>query len=333
MSYVIIGIVQPNKCRKDTGKDEIEKLIEFRTVDFDNMMDQVVDCLGQTPEMIGDTTIVCETGNNIIQMMYLDYAVNGLTCCDEIENQFASFLSREMTYGTVVIINSKIVDDGTCVPDSVGIDMVYNAFWRGFHHLGVFIRVDSRVEEFEFDDNLKDIVGRKLNVVKGIGIKFLGFDLLCFVDMEPKEGINRTMTKLHGSEIIYGDAVVVLKSNLHDGVFDSINKDVFAELIRLTMYTMEERELKEDERVVDKKIGDKVVVMNKYRILKGRMGCVTKCHHCKLDSKLTCGGCYRIMYCSKKCQEQDWNKHRIECLYKKKPLHQIIQTKSNQKSN
>lgn len=37
------------------------------------------------------------------------------------------------------------------------------------------------------------------------------------------------------------------------------------------------------------------------------------CHVCRLETKKRCGICRTVKYCSRKCQEKDWEGHRGVC--------------------
>ena len=40
--------------------------------------------------------------------------------------------------------------------------------------------------------------------------------------------------------------------------------------------------------------------------------CCRNCH--KIDCKLrTCKNCRYVLYCSRKCQKNDWNQHKLKC--------------------
>ena len=46
-------------------------------------------------------------------------------------------------------------------------------------------------------------------------------------------------------------------------------------------------------------------------------GCPCSREKCQNVSSLTCTGCLSIRYCSKECQNEDWNEHKLTCICSK----------------
>ena len=338
-NLIKIIIVKPNNfefIRKDFYKNHqelIEKIkpyIEIKHIPFNDMMDTIVTTINLTPAEIGATETILETSSHIYQLCFLGkqgiqvpQEENNDTVTTDINN-LGRFLIGEKINGNCVIIKSKINDNYICSPDSVDIDELVQIVYSKFVHTGVFVPEDKdgKLVEFDYFDHpieYYNIINQdEYDDYEIKNINFIEFDLCTVVKKDNSINVNKRITRLFGDQIIYGDVIIISKST-HEYYDLTIN--VLEKLLLVAHGLLQDRKLNDNEIIEDKKINDLPMVMNKYIILEERYKQYKNvCQYCKIDlndKQLLCGGCYRIKYHSEDCRLNDWEFHKLECLYNK----------------
>ncbi|ARF09779.1 hypothetical protein Indivirus_3_28 [Indivirus ILV1] len=299
-------------------KNDLLEHVELQETTFDNMMDLIVTQIGLTPELIGDSQTCYETNQNIYQVCFVGYDTN--SCKDKELNKIATYLNGDSVYGTAVLINSKIGDTYTCLPDSVNMDELTDIVYSKFVHKGIFIPMDEKKEivEYEyFNHPLEYFETTENNYFKYklIETTFIGFHLGFFYEVN-SDTINKRATRMIGTQKIFGN-VVLLNKLPHE--FQDIDKSLFKKLSDLSYGVLDQRELTTSENRENEKVNNLPVVMNRYCILNNRYSNYKNiCDGCKKElssTKLKCMGCFRTRYHDQECQKNHWNQHSNDCLY------------------
>lgn len=354
---ISIAIIKPNTFslikekyykNEDLLEKDFTKYIEIVETTFKDMMELIVKTIGLTPQLMGDTLCCYETKNNIYQLCFLTFGQDS----EKPEKNLIStdiVIGKEKIYGTTVLINSKINDDGVCSPDTVNIKEIIRIFYQKFIHKGIIIKTEGIIEEFEYFDHpleyFKITSPDNDNYKKypGIIVPFLNFNLLSFLEIEPKNNIiNKKGTLFIGRQRIHGDIIIVSKEN--DFEFNDLDLTNFNKLLDLSTLDLKKRDIKkevdkdnkEDNKEDNKdneKINELPVLMNRFMLLEKRWNKYKKvCASCKnelTDTILVCSGCYRVKYHNEECRLKDWEKHKLSCLYNQEPLNEQIKRKIN----
>lgn len=341
---ITIAVIKPNsfKFTKSEYYNNIDKLtadvspfIEIKHIAFAEMMDNIVTHIGLTPETMGDSIVCYETATNIFQLCLMTQNNNFNVQTDNDNdnennennnnNNIGRFLIGEKVNGTCVMINSKINQTNTCLPDNVILTDIVKIIYSKFVHKGLFISHDSinPLIEFDYFDHpieYYNIINQDdFDKYKLMDLNLFDFHLCLIINKEATENINKRATLLFGEQLIYGDVIIISKST-HE-YFD-LTEDICIKLMNLSHGSLKNRELVDTEIADEKKIDGLPMAINKYFILENRMqkykNICSYCHEELNDKQLTCTGCYRNKYHSEECQHKDWNSHKTECLYKQK---------------
>jgi len=325
-------IIKPNnfEFKKDLYYNNKEKLyqdlqpyIEHRTIEINDMMEIIVNEIGLTPDLVGESETCYETAENVNQLCYVGKNKNESEQKDL--NIIATYLNGDTVYGTAVLLNSKITENGTCVSGPITINDCANILYSKFVHKGIFIPFDENVSvtEYEYFAHPLEYLENSENgylKYKLFETTFLSFNLGLFSEITSQQ-INKRATRLLGNAKLFGN-VVMLNKLPHE--FHDIDLSLFEKIYKLSYGPLNKRELLESENTEGNKINGLPVIMNRYRILEKRYKDYQKnkklCDNCNKDilsNKLVCSGCYRMRYHNKDCQKSDWSKHVAECLYNK----------------
>ena len=301
--------------------------IEERTIEFEHMMETIINEIGLTPDLVGESPVCYETSTHVYQLCYVEQKKNDVTQVPEPNvnmplNKLASYLFGDNIYGTVVLLTSRVGENNICLPDNVTVNEFSNILYSKFVHKGIFIDTDDTIVEYDYfihpleyyTNDEKDYLKYKL-----VETDFLGFSIALFIETNPEiKKINKRATRIVGKQKIFGK-VVMLNKTTHE--FNDLDLDLFNKLSKLSYGSMVQRDLLPSEKKDGEKIGDLPVVMNKYWVFERRYNNYQKvCNHCKKEitlKKLVCTGCYRVIYHDVACQKNDWNSHSMECLYNK----------------
>lgn len=310
----------------DTGlnllKKDIEEHIQVKELKFEDMMEVIVtDIQLLTPELVGDSLTIHETATNVYQLCFTKITKN-----ENNPNNIASYLTSEEVCGNAVFINSKITDNNTCEPDNSYVDDLVKILYSKFIHKGIIIPSDEMkpVSEFNYIDHPLEYykcLEEDYKKYKAYEFDFLKFNLCLFIKNSPDNSlINKRATRLIGTQKINGDVILLSKTTQEYNDIDCI---LYKKLIKVAYGPLRSRSLTDFENQEDEKLNNLPIVMNKYCVLEKRYNNLKKtCNYCntELIKELICTGCYRIKYHNEKCQIDDWDEHKKECLFNKNPV-------------
>ena len=318
---------------KDITNEQISQLVtnklEFINTDLEGMMNIVVDTIKLQADKIGDTTLCYEDSKSIFQLCHYKNSNNGGIDDDTTLNELASLLTlgNESVYGDAILICSAIKEDYTCQPASIGMKEVVSLIYNKIVHIGVLINNNGDVREFKFvKDPLENYDETEVANYQWMELPFLNFNLILFVQVVPSDKqINKKVTKLAGRFSVQGDCILVSKSAENE--FLNLDGRLFDKLLKLSTGPLAARNLNENEKKDNEKVNNLPLVYNRYHILEERYNKYKDLCQCcakKLETELTCQGCYRVKYHDSVCQKDDWYIHKQECLYGKNPLNSYL---------
>lgn len=325
---------------------KIQEYVTIETIEDEHMMEFIVNTLGMTKDLVGNTSTCYEDGKYVYQLCHLSMKDNGQEEDDNNINYIASCLTvgKIKVHGNAVLLKSKITENYTCASDDVTMDEVTDIVYSKFIHKGVVVSASGKVEEYLYlSDPLEHLSEEIKKKYKSIDLPFYKFNLLMYVEVDggntddAHEGddadntdntikkVNKKATKLYGSEIIHGKVFIVSKSTEHE--FLDITYRLLNDMLCLAEGPLKNRTLTEEDNK-EEKINDLPIVNNKYCFMDKKLkDYKEKCNYCSKIlgenseySVFVCGGCYRIKYHDKECQNSDWFLHKEECLYGKKSL-------------
>lgn len=314
-------------------ESELSKYVTVKTINVDELMETIVLSINLNQDLLGDSTICYQTSNNVYQVCYISYdeKTDKDTLC---VNKIASCLCNDTIYGNAVLINSKISDNSTCIPDTLCIKDMVNIFYSKFIHKAIFIPCDNSnpVVEYNYSKSPLEYYGNhNNNNFKTLEFEFMDFNLSMFCKTEIEDDaydnkINKRATRIYGKQSLIGDIILF---SLTDKEFIDVSLELYNKIVKLSYGPMKQRQITSEERKENEKINNLPVVMNRYRILDNRfIKCNLVCSYCQKDlieDKLNeCSGCYRMKYHNDHCQKQHWNEHKFDCLHYKK----IIKTEN-----
>jgi len=290
-----------------TPNDNDAKLIETNDEMFTS---DLVDNLNADPDKsLIDTIIIHEDEDIIWQMCFLDEK----TIKDKKVNDIVSALTldRQTIYGNAIIFGSKVIEDGSCINTSMTIDDLKRLQTLRQVHVGCTITMNGNIEEFKYDPALKDIKLEELSICPVRLFGESGFYLHMLYNRESKE--KNKIASMIAMEKIVGNVYIISKISEH--VFTDIDKNTLNRLIKICKFPKTCRQIEDSkEERNEKKL---LIVKNKWFWLKKKESLLknkfSKCYVCDNDSCKICSGCYRLHYCSSKCQTLDWPNHKNDC--------------------
>lgn len=295
----------------------LEDYTYIREFTNETLMEIIIDEIGLTPDLVGDTQTCFESGTNIFQLCFVGYNEN--TELKEV-NTIATYLNGETVYGNAVLINSKINEDYLCCQDSSKISDLETILFSKFNHKGICIPVndDDAVSEFEYQNHPLEYLEpseKTYGKYKLFECTFLGFQLGFFGEVN-NTNVNKRATRLLGNKKLFGN-VVLFNKLPHE--FQDIDMELFIKFNKLSYGSLKDREPTNSEDREGQKINGLPVAFNRYCLLNKRYAEYKKiCNSCKEElksEKLVCTGCFRVRYHNKECQKNDWSTHKTECLY------------------
>ena len=326
-----IASVKPNKFifeydiyfnNKAKLKEDIEPIINFINTTNDTLMHDIVTNIDMSDTIMGETQICHENEHHVYQLCYTKNKSTDI-------NHISTFLidNGDIVNKGGVFISSKIDKlSHQCVPDSVCLDDIVDVLYSKFVHKAV--KVGINVEEYEFKNNLLENVANKESYVFS-QMQIYNFNLVVFYkkDADVDDKINKFATRLSGS-VIYGDVYIASIVSEQSVKFDDLSKETFDKLLDNSYGPICYRALDESESIDGTRVNNLPVVMNKHCVLDNRN--VSKRHICECcrqklkDKIIVCSGCFRYRYDSEDCHKHDWQYHKEDCLYNKKPLNKNI---------
>jgi len=301
-----ILIVDPKIVNNNFTQDDkiIDNIIEkindaqIKIVETDdiNFTSDIVEGLELKDNKIPiNTTIIREDEDKIWQMCYIETNIH--------KNHIASFLTcdKRTIYDNCVFFCSKINGKGSCDNTSMSIDDILQLLKKQKTVIGCTITVNKQIEEFQY--NSLQIKTK----IKEVDI--FGFQLQIFYDDDKL--VNRYASVLCNTKI-YGNVNVISKT--HDLNFVDITRATLLRILNTLKLPLEYRSIVEEKDEKDER--GLMIIKNRWWNLrkKEQEKKINKCWNCDTNIELrTCGGCYRLLYCSKKCQTKDWKTHQYDC--------------------
>lgn len=318
-------VIKPTQFNFINNLIDLEKALEDHIVikeyTQETLMESIIDEIGLTPDLVGDTQNCYETSQNIYQICFVGYDKESLN--NQPINTIATCLSGgETVYGPAVLINSKILEpDYLCSQESVFIKDLAIILNSKFIHKGIIIPAleTEDITEYEYQNHPLQAFEKSENTYgkyKLVETTFLGFQIGFFYNTE-SININKRATRILGKQKLYGD-IVIFNKLPHE--YLDLDLELFNKISKLSYGSLKNREARSDEDKEGQKINGLPVAFNKYCLLNKRYLEHKKCcDHCKdkfiNNEKLLCTGCFRVRYHNKECQKKDWINHKVECLY------------------
>ena len=124
---ITIGVIKQNGVCFDDAVDKdqvitaVHDLIEFRDINFNDMMEFIVTELGMTKDTVGCTTTCYEDAKSVYQICHLSMKDNGKEDDESTFNYLSSCMTigKVKVHGTAIMLKSKVSDNYTCIPDSI----------------------------------------------------------------------------------------------------------------------------------------------------------------------------------------------------------------------
>lgn len=342
LSEYTVAVIRPNNFKNEefdlsvtqTEISEVVKpYVELINVNRDNMMEVIVKTIGLTKELIGATNIVYQDENSIYQICHLNLEDDNKQKDDREQNGLCTILTiGDITVrGPAILLRSDITSKGICTTASVSPDNIVDIVYKKTVHRGVKVSPDGELTDFFFrKDPMESYNTEQIDNFQWMELPLFKLNLIVFIQVKPVvDKVNKKITQLVGREIIHGESLIVLKSVENE--FLDVPIDMVEKLLIATLGPVSKRDMKEEELKDGEKKDNLPIVMNGYHILNNRVEKYkNRCGRC--NGELTsgdkkCSGCFRLKYCSRECQIEDWYHHKGECLNSKKPLNYTLTKK------
>ena len=307
-------------------KNEIKQYITFKDTQLPTLMDDIVETIGLTKEMVGNTSIVTEDDKHVYQLCHMSMKDNGQEDDEENINGLSSCITLGYmnVYGKAVLLCSKIDKNNQCVVESIDLDAIVDILYHKVSHKYLMVKATDKssvivnnttVAEKNFFFGPYETI-EDMDSYKCADCPFLKFNLLVLFKEDTTQPINKIITKLVGKQKIYGDCYVLSKSAENEYI--DIDMILFKKIMHIAEGPLKNRELKDDEKDVDEEDNQLPIIMNRHCVLEKRFANYKPtCNYCKNEDtqvKEICAGCYRVRYHNKDCQLKDWQDHKLECL-------------------
>ena len=364
MSKFNIALIKPNKLEYNNlsivlGKDELKDLNQDNILivevpSNDELVQYISELVDFDEKVVCDCNIIYESNEFIYQMFFLNngslkvYGKNETKLINEVASHFNGL--SDSIYNNAVIVKYGLNDNMTAKNASVSMDDLNDILYRKLFKRAIMIEPDSSQNEiitykssvfeyFELKNLDKEYIDNNLCILE---VAVYGFYFNIIYEKYPEsDKINKSVTKLLGRGKLNGKCIIALK--VTDNEFIDLNPSDYEKIITICSNTLIIRNLDDEEKPVvkhedyDEKINGLPVIKNRFISLNNRFNKYEdKCHNCnelfKNESNLKaliCSGCYRMKYCSHKCQNNNWLYHKKECLHNIK----AINDSSNEVSN
>ena len=164
--------------------------------------------------------------------------------------------------------------------------------------------------------------------IERLPLSHLKYNLLFFFQYDKSKYVNKIATRINGLYRMYGD--VLMLHELEENIYANISLHEAKRLNVLSYGRLYDRQLKSDETHTTNKIEvdengkehEKKVIpyWSKYITIENRMikwkENKNKCIYCngEMIKPIMCDKCFRVKYCSKKCQRDFSDYHGDECI-------------------
>lgn len=313
-----IAFIPPNNCCYKNNDNDINltaikalisEFITFVETDHHNLMDKICSIIKLTPNYVGDTDIVYETCDNLVQICYLSLENNNLQENEDDFNMLASIFAAKKIYGNAIILNARI-DSTTykCSDLTITLDELVDIFYKKYVHKGIYCAHNGEIKEFNY--NFSPLEYLKLpegnNEYSIVEFNSFNFYFSAYFKTKSSDPVNKVASRLLCKKV-FGDVIFGMITTEHE------NLD-FSRVLFMEFYAKSTGPI--SKRVVSKKEDedrDIIPVNNGYCIIKG-ISDKHVCNACgKCDNLTICTGCYRVFYDTKECQASDWQAHKKEC--------------------
>lgn len=169
---------------------------------------------------------------------------------------------------------------------------------------------------------------KEQDTIEKLTVGFLKYNLSFYCNQNKNQYVNKIATRINGLYQLYGDVLVLNEMDEH--VYTNLSTHELRRLNVLAYGRLYDRQLKADEiheeshfevdeqgKEIEKK---KTPLWSKYIIIDKRMSewqnNKNKCFYCNknIEKHVTCDKCFRIKYCSVKCQSEYNNYHSDDCI-------------------
>jgi hypothetical protein len=289
---------------------------EINSIDTDEklFLSHIGQHLGATePEnkdCVINTVVIEETESCIYQLCYLDLKTSE---CELNHLATKLMINKQCIYGSAILFKCKIQDDGTCCNDLMTINDYNKILYNRDHHTGCYVSVTGDIIEIEYElpNKLEYIDNWLIHQEQLYGGN--GFSLE-FV-YENKGNVNKIASSI-SSILIRGNCYIL--SRYGDEIYNDIGRNIINRLYKVCRTPLLYHKIMNDETKFEE-INKLPIVKNKFYMLHKRMrelnNKFTTCWTCDNEIKHICGGCYRLRYCSRECQKNDWQNHSDDCSY------------------
>jgi hypothetical protein len=231
-------------------------------------------------------------------------------------NDFACFLrpDNETVYGNSLLFGYQISPDtGKIISGKeITIDDLYYLFNQRLAPTGYLIssqKGKNQLKKFTIPEGRIELVNLKIQ--KMIPLQLCKYTLeLHQIDDGHKEK-NIIATKLLGEEF-FGTGLLLFKYT--EDCYESLEFNEIEKLIKISECELAKRNLTEKEISIERDENGYLIPKNRHYTINQRLkNLKIQCQICSETEKLKiCTQCYRIRYCSEKCQKAD-TKHKDEC--------------------
>jgi len=339
MSYNIL-VIEPNDFSlealnlndipnlKTNIRRALPNYVTLKETNIQNMVEDLYNILNLNEDLIADTEEILETVNNVYQLCHVNYSNTSIPTTNftttssnsnNIVNSLASYLCLTTTvYNTAIILNSRVTDNLTCMPDTLNLESLVDILYKKLIHQAVKITPSSIYYTISFYrspiENLVETIEDQTQYKILEVSDFYKFNLLLYLQIKPiNKHLNKDATKLLGTSKLYGDIIVVSKTAENEYI--DLDVETLQKLVDLATDTLSSRKLTDEELRKNEKINNLPVVLTKYNLvnIKYRVN----------NNRYICTGCYRLRYPDITTQRLDWDAHKKDCLYNKPTLQDL----------
>lgn len=324
---VIFDYTELIKSEPNYFEEHISNLIEILPVTINNMMEVIINKIGLTSEIFGNTSKCLDNNDTIYQICHLsDKDAHQLGGDNAKINRLASYmvLGKEAIYGPVMLVKSDFIENRTCISSNInGLTETCNLLHQRLIHTCIQLNSDGTHIQKSFIESPAEFLSEyDAKNYRFIEANFLNFNFVIFVQMEPDvKQINKKATRLSGEHKIFGTAILVCKTTEND--FCNITLDMYKKIDRTSWGSLKNRDILAHEKDENKKINNLDIIINNFNILENRYNQINNIS----EYKCICTGCYRVRYMTPEDQKQDWDNHKKECLFEKPDINSYIRTK------
>lgn len=236
-------------------------------------------------------------------------------------------LKHSIIENKCVIIASKYIEqEPKMALDSISKDDILRVIRRRYFNTAILIKENEMVKYYY--QNASYLISQIYNLTEKDNIQTLPITLFkynlkfCF-QYDKNKYVNKIGTRINGLYKLYGD--VIMFHELEDNIYGNLSLREAKRLNVLSYGRLYDRQLKDSEFIapqdaVDAEGKEKKVtpIWSRYVIIENRMkkykNCCINCDKILNTGIITCQYCYRIKYCSTKCEEEFNVLHYEDCL-------------------